>query len=481
MRTSTFVTSGLVAAMLAAAILPVSAALAAGGSWTAPVNVSAQAPGDDAEYPSIAHDGAGNAIALWAIDNPLVNSIQSSTSRDGGATWSAPVELASGDDIYESAISFDASGNAIAIWQSNISGDFVVQTSWSNDSGATWSDAELISDLGLAAYYLGLTFDSLGNAVAVWRSDDGSVATVLASTSTNKGATWSDPVPISAGDQSTIAADANGNVIVTLLDNNVVRASRSTDSGLNWSAPVPVSEVGPLTSGSGSMTIDATGRAIVIFGVSDGSRYILHASTSTDSGLTWSDPVPVSEAGETTSSYSLSFDATGRAIAIWRGNGDGDEDEIVRSSTSADGGLTWTDPIAISAIGLINDTGLTHDANNRALAIWVDYGSVSDLAPVLVSSTSTDAGTTWSTPVEFSAPTGDIEIVLLTGFDDAGRAIALWSDYDNEGVVKSSVFSDPSLADTGADSSLVGSVTALGGGLLVAGALALLLTRRRRG
>jgi len=469
---------GLVVSVLAAAILPVSAAVAAGGAWTAPVNVSAQAPGDNAEYPSIAHDGAGNAIALWVVNGVV---LQSSTSRDGGATWSAPVDLAFGDDLYESKISFDASGNAIAIWQSSIAGKYVVQSSWSNDTGATWSDAELVSDLGLGTYYLGLTFDSSGNAVAIWRSDDGSTFTILASTSTNKGATWSDPVPISAGDNATIAADANGNIIVTWNNNFAVQSSTSTNSGLTWSDPEPISDVGPQAAGTGSVTIDATGRAIAIFGVSDGSRYILHASTSTDSGLTWSDPVPVSEAGETTSSYSLSFDATGRAIAIWRGNGDGDEDEIVRSSTSADGGLTWTDPIAISAIGLINDTGLTHDANNRALAIWVDYGSVSDLAPVLVSSTSTDAGTTWSTPVEFSAPTGDIEIVLLTGFDDADRAIALWSDYDNEGVVKSSVFSDPSLADTGADLSFLGPVTALGGGLLVAGALALLLTRRRRG
>jgi hypothetical protein len=478
MRKTPLVTAGLIAAVLAAAILPVSAALAAGGAWTAPVNVSAQTPGDNAEYPSIAHDGAGNAIALWAIDNPLVNSIQSSTSRDGGATWSAPVELASGDDIYESAISFDASGNAIAIWQSNISGDFVVQTSWSNDSGATWSDPELISDLGLAAYYLGLTFDSLGNAVAVWRSDDGSGATVLASTSTNKGATWSDPVPISAGDQSTIAADANGNVIVTLLDNNVVRASRSTDSGLNWSAPVPVSEVGPLTSGSGSVTIDATGRAFAIFGVSDGSQYILHASTSTNSGLTWSDPVPVSEAGEGASNWSISFDATGRAIVIWRGVSGGSE--IVHSSSSTDGGTTWTDPIDVSASGFITETQLTHDANNRALAVWVSF-DLTALEEVLVSSTSTDGGTTWSAPTEFSASTSNIEYASLTGFDDAGRAIALWSEDNGDGyLVQSSTFSDPTLPNTGADLSFLGPVTALGGGLLAAGALALLLTRRRQ-
>ena len=474
MRKTPLVTAGLIAAVFAAAILPVSAAVAAGGAWTAPVNVSAQTPGDDAEYPSIAHDGAGNAIALWVVNGGV---LQSSTSRDGGATWSAPVDLASGDNLYQSAISFDASGNAIAIWQSSIAGEYVVQSSWSNDTGATWSDPELVSDLGLGTYYLGLTFDSSGNAVAIWRSDGGSTFTLLASTSTNKGATWSDPVPISAGEQSTIAADANGNIIVTWNYNFAVQASTSTDSGLTWSDPEPISDVGPQARGDGSVTIDATGRAFAIFGVSDGSHYILHASTSTDSGLTWSDPVPVSEAGEDTENYSLSFDATGRAIVMWRGRSG--SDEIVRSSFSTDSGTTWTDPIALSPIGLINETRLTHDANNRALAVWVDYGTVSDLAPVLVSRTSTDGGTTWSTPVEFSAPTGDIDTVLLTGFDDAGRAIALWVDYDNEYVVKSSVFSDPSLPDTGADSSLVGSVTALGGGLLVAGALALLLTRRR--
>lgn len=83
MQKSKLAVLGLVVSVLAAAILPVSAAVAAGGAWTAPVNVSAQAPGDNAEYPSIAHDGAGNAIALWVVNGVV---LQSSTSRDGGAT-----------------------------------------------------------------------------------------------------------------------------------------------------------------------------------------------------------------------------------------------------------------------------------------------------------------------------------------------------------------------------------------------------------
>jgi hypothetical protein len=69
----------------------------------------------------------------------------------------------------------------------------------------------------------------------------------------------------------------------------------------------------------------------------------------------------------------------------------------------------------------------------------------------------------------------------LTGFDDAGRAIALWSEDNGDGyLVQSSTFSDPTLPNTGADLSFLGPVTALGGGLLAAGALALLLTRRRQ-
>ena len=475
MRKSKLAVFGLVVSVLAAAILPVSAAVAAAGAWTAPVTVSDQTPGDDADYPSIARDAAGNAIALWVVNGVV---LQSSTSRDGGATWSAPVDLAFGDDLYESKISFDASGNAIAIWQSSIAGKYVVQSSRSNDTGATWSDPEAVSDLGLSAYYLGLTFDSLGNAIAIWRSDGGPTFTVLASTSTDKGATWSGPVPISTGDSSTIAADADGNVIVTLLDNNVVRASTSSNSGLTWSAPVPVSEVGPLTSGDGSVTIDATGRAIAIFGRSDGSQYILHASTSTNSGLTWADPVPVSEAGEDASDWSISCDATGRAIVIWRGDSGGSE--IVHSSSSTDGGTTWTDPIDVSASGFITETHLTHDANNRALAIWISF-DLATLEEVLVSSTSTDGGTTWSAPTEFSASPSSIDYTSLTGFDDAGRAIALWGNYDGSAyTVKSSTFGDPTLPDTGADLSFLGPVTALGGGLLAAGVLALLLTRRRR-
>lgn len=478
MRKSKLAVFGVVVSVLGAAILPVSAAVATAGAWTAPVNVSTQAPGDNAEYPSVARDATRNTIAIWSFDNGVIDAIQSSTSRDGGATWSAPVEIDSGGSYDQMRISFDPSGNALAMWTTSISGDWIVHSSSSNDTGATWSDPEAVSGLGLSAYYLGLTFDSSGNAIAIWRSDDGSVNTVLASTSTDKGATWSGPVPISTGDSSTIATDANGNVIVTLLDNYVVRASTSTNSGLTWSGPVPVSEVGVDASGNGSVTIDATGRAFAIFGRLDGSQYILHASTSTNSGLTWSDPVPVSEAGEGASNWSISCDATGRAIVIWRG--DSGVSEIVHSSSSTDGGTTWTDPIDVSASGFITDTQLTHDANNRALAIWVSF-DLAALEEVLVSSTSTDGGTSWSAPTEFSASTSSIEDSSLTGFDDAGRAIALWGNYDGSAyIVKSSTFGDPTLPDTGADLPFLGPVTALGGGLLAAGVLALMLTRRRR-
>jgi hypothetical protein len=473
---------GVVVSVLAAAILPVSAAVAAAGSWTAPVNVSTQAPGDNAEYPSVARDAAGNTIAIWSFYNGVIDAIQSSTSRDGGATWSAPVEIDSGGSYDQMRISFDASGNALAMWTTRISGDWIVHSSSSNDTGATWSTPETVSDLGADSYHLGLTFDSLGNAIAVWRSSDGGpTSNLLASTSTNKGITWSTPVVISAGDSSTIATDANGNVIVTWNGELGVLASRSTDSGLTWSAPVPISLVGQNTLGNGNVTIDGSGRAFAMYLFFDGSlNTILSVSTSTDSGLTWSTPVEVSQAGESAFSPSLSIDATGRAIVIWEGT-TGPAAGIIRSSTSADGGITWSDPIAVAETR--GTTRLTHDANSRALAIWFGYDPLTDESTIY-SSTSIDGGTSWSTPVEFfvSVPGGGIDVALLTGFDVAGRAIALWNSYDDSFTysVQSSTFSDPSLPDTGADLSSLGPVTALGGGLLAAGVLALLLTRRRR-
>ena len=481
MKKSKLAVFGVLVSVLAAAILPVSAAVAAAGSWTAPVNVSPQALGDNAEYPSVARDAAGNTIAIWSFDDGVIEAIQSSTSRDGGATWSAPVEIDSGGDYDQMRISFDASGIALAMWTNRISGDWIVHSSSSNDTGATWSTPETVSDPGADSYHLGLTFDSLGNAIAVWRSDGGSTNTVLASTSTDKGATWSGPVPISTGDSSTIATDANGNVIVTWNDELGVLASRSTDSGLTWSAPVPISLVGQNTLGNGNVTIDGSGRAFAMYLFFDGSLdTILSVSTSTDSGLTWSTPVEVSEAGESAFSPSLSIDATGRAIVIWEGT-TGPAAGIIRSSTSTDGGITWSDPIAVAETR--GTTRLTHDANSRALAIWFGYDPLTDESTIY-SSTSIDGGTSWSTPVEFfvSVPGGGIDDALLSGFDVAGRAIALWNSYDDSFTysVQSSTFSDPSLPDTGADLSSLGPVTALGGGLLVAGVFALILARRRR-
>ena len=90
---------------------------AAGGTWQAPVDLSA--PGQDASDPQVAVDAQGNAVA--GLEPPLTTpptpSCRARYVRRAGA-GSAPVNLsAAGHTAVIPQVAVDPQGNAVAVWQ----------------------------------------------------------------------------------------------------------------------------------------------------------------------------------------------------------------------------------------------------------------------------------------------------------------------------------------------------------------------------
>jgi hypothetical protein len=147
-----------------------SATRPAGGSFSAPVDLSA--PQQDASDPQIAVDGAGNAVAIWERSNGTNLIIQAAT-RPAGGSFSAPVDLsAPGQDAFEPQIALDGAGNAVAIWERSNGTNFITQAATRSPGGSFSAPLDL-SAVGGDAFDPRIAVDGAGNAVAIWERDNG--------------------------------------------------------------------------------------------------------------------------------------------------------------------------------------------------------------------------------------------------------------------------------------------------------------------
>lgn len=173
-----------------------SASRPAGGSWSPPVNLSAA--GVWAHEPQVAVDSQGNATAVWERYHPKGNLIQSS-SRPAGGSWSAPVNLSEpGRDARNAQIAAGPQGVATAIWARSDGRDLVVQSAM-RPAGRSWSaPVDISAHDGRGGFYPRLVVDSRGKATAVWKGYDRHRHDLAIQAATHPlGGAWSRPTDVS--------------------------------------------------------------------------------------------------------------------------------------------------------------------------------------------------------------------------------------------------------------------------------------------
>jgi hypothetical protein len=303
----------------------------------------------------------------------------------------------------------------------------------------TWSTPAInLSAAGGDAYQAQISVNAAGTAIAIWERDDGSNDRVQSAWSTNGGVTWSSP----AINLSAAGGDAQ----------------------------------------DAQVSVSAAGTAVAVWSRWDGSNNIIQSASSTDGGVTWSTPaINLSAAAGDAYNSKVSVNAAGTAVAVWnRNNG---SNFIGQSAWSTNGGVTWSTPaINLSAAGVdAYDPQIGVDAAGTAIAVWQRSDGSTD---TIQSASSTDGGVTWSTPaIKVSVAGGDAGEPQIS-VNAAGTAIAVWSRFDgSKYIVQASSLTLPSLANTGATSgaatTTVGVGVGVGAGLLTAGALVIVLLRRR--
>lgn len=129
-----------------------------------------------AQRQQVAADSAGNAIAVWRQSDGMRYGIRANTwSPDNGWGSAKLIDIDDAGHADYPQIAFNSAGKAIALWQQ---GSSIAANTWSSDNG--WGTAEVIATDD--ARNPQIAMDSAGNAIAVWHKDDNAQSNIYAKT-----------------------------------------------------------------------------------------------------------------------------------------------------------------------------------------------------------------------------------------------------------------------------------------------------------
>ncbi len=294
-------------------------------------------------------------------------------------------------------------------------------------------------------YPMSATMDASGNLYVAWThiAVPGSGSAIFVSKSSDGGVTW-DPA-VQASEPSATAFDAmpsiavapNGTVYVAYSQQwppmfvNITM-SHSTDGGQTFTGYANVSGQGaPGMAEYGSLSIDSGGRLYLAYTGIDLYMFGLVVNvTTSDDGLTWTEPVPLTPMSFLAEMPSTVVDARGNVHIFWF-----DFRSYLLSGTvgvwhsmSMNRGASWSPAVSVSEwlptpYGAPFLSVAMHF--DEIMVAWAGYtGSTYGMSYVV----SPDAGQTW-THASFFSPGPEIDYVAL-GADQNGTFYAAATMYD---------------------------------------------------
>jgi hypothetical protein len=315
--------------------------------------------------PWVSFDAGGRAyqIGLSIIDGSLTgeNALSTSTSDDGGLTWSDPSLIDRQDPADNPGLFFDKQsitadpyheGRAWATWiQGNLPGENISfskllhafsyrgtpMISRTTDGGETWSAPKAMTNANLYAQ---------GNQIVV--EPDGTLIDIQAVLFKGAG----------------IQPNTNGVYMAVM---------RSTDGGRHWSSPSRIAKIGtvavsadgqPLRVGDylPDLAVDPDSGALYATwadGMGGATNQIV-LSRSTDGGRHWSRPAIVSHHASAQSFNHAVEVASDDDVAVLYYDDAANNDETPGIPTdvylrhSGDGGRTWSDPLKLASFDFAN-------------------------------------------------------------------------------------------------------------------------------
>ena len=131
------------------------------GTWGSAAIIDAGA--NNALFPQVSFDSAGNAIAVWYQYDGTHNRIYANRYVAGTGWGSAAIIDAGANNAYDPQVSFDSAGNAIAVWYQS---DGTHWRIYANRyvAGTGWGSPAIIDTGANDAYKPHIAFDSAGKS-----------------------------------------------------------------------------------------------------------------------------------------------------------------------------------------------------------------------------------------------------------------------------------------------------------------------------
>jgi hypothetical protein len=246
---------------------------------------------------SIGPDGTAHQIALAIDAGQTISAVLVSSSRDGGRTW-GPVKTLQRDTTAalfndKESITADPTDADLvyAVWDrvqaadpedpaSTFSGDTLFARS--TDGGETWEPARTILDFpdnsGIQSLGNQIVVLGDGTLVNVFNLIDQGTPIVAVQRSTDKGATWSDPIPVDLLLSSAVTTQGG---VVDPSDGHPVRTGDL----------IPDAAADP-RPGSTTLHVVWQDLRFSLLGAIANDQIVI--ASSTDGGATWTDPRRIS-------------------------------------------------------------------------------------------------------------------------------------------------------------------------------------------
>lgn len=352
----------------------------------------------DAFAPQTATDGAGNVIMVWQQKegnryNIWANRYDIAARQWGLATLLQTNNTGSG---YVPQLAVNANGHAVVAWYHYDGNRYHV---WVNQYDAIlgqWGVVQALTDNTADAFDPQVAISANGNAVVVWRGQDGPyddpatpmvtpeyyVSSLWAKHYNAGTKTWesvattleSDNLKGHDASAARVAMDGNGNALVVWhqFDGTVTNTYATRYIvGSGWAVPGEISTASAGVAMYPQLSMDSSGNAIAVWQQYDASaHYSIWASRYVATTLTWGVPVLIENdnTGDARDPQ-IAVNSTGNAWVAWRQQ-DGTLNNLWGNTYTVATG--WSNPVLLET----NNTGdTTHvhvaaNASGEAFVVW---------------------------------------------------------------------------------------------------------------
>jgi mRNA-degrading endonuclease HigB of HigAB toxin-antitoxin module len=396
-------------------------------------------------------DANGNVLVVWEQEDGSNDQIFMSEYRNG--SWSDPADLTDnispdGQHARDPQVAMDANGNAIIVWRQNDgSNDQIFMSEYRNGSWSHPADlSDNISPDGQTARAPQVAMDSNGNAIIIWRQNDGGNNQIFMSEYRN--GSWSHPADltdnISPDGQnaldSQVAMDSGGNAIVVWRQNDGSNEQifKSEYRNGSWSHPADLTDsISPdgQDADDPQVAMDSNGNAIVVWEQNDGGNYQTFMSEYRNDS--WSHPADltdnISPDGQDAYGPQVAMDSNGNVIVVWE-QYDGGDNQIFMSEYRTD---SWSHPADINDnispdVQEAYNSQVAMDSNGNAIIVWEQYDGGN--FQVFVSEYRNGS---WSHPADLNdniSPDGQDAGDSQVAMDSDGNAAIVWHQIDVGGI-----------------------------------------------